>query len=258
MALRLCLVLVCLCANAAARAGAFMQAPEHGQVIAELGFAEAGRGYDASGRALPIPSWRKFELTTYAEYGLTDWLTLIGEPAWFTFHAQGPSQSRTRIGAAEAGARARILEWDGNVVSGQATLRYAAGGRASQAYVDMGERAQVDLRLLYGRMIEALGMPGYVDMQAAFRTRGPYGDQIRFDMTWALRPFARTTLLLQSFTAITPGRAGDKFALSQKVQVSALYDVTESVSLRIGGVIALRGVNCAAERGLVSGMWWRF
>ena len=249
-----------------ALAGAFMQAPEQGQVIAQLSFAEAGRSYDAYGRPVAIPAWRKLELSTYGEYGLADWLTVIGQPSWFNFHASPPkyvlppqtARNIERLGATMAGARVRVYEWGDNILSVQAVARYSAGGPDALNFVEMGRRLQADLRLLFGRRIELMGMPGYVDVQAAFRTDGPFGNQARVDMTIALKPFARTTLMLQSFTAVTPGPLGARFAMSQKAQASMLFDVTDTLAVQLGALVALRGVNCGAERGLVSGAWWRF
>ena len=73
-----------------------------------------------------------------------------------------------------------------------------------------------------------------------------------------MQPFARTTLMLQSFSVLTPGRLGGSYALSQKLQTSVLLDVTETVALQAGALVALRGVRSAAERGLVTGVWYRF
>ncbi len=235
-----------------------MQAPEHGQVIAELAFSEAGVVYDAFGRSAAVPSWRKFELSTYAEYGLTEAVTLIGDPSWFTFRAKQPGVSRTRLGVAEAGARVRLMEWDDSILSAQATARAAPAGRGAAEFSDMRDRAQIDARLLLGRRTEILGFDGYVDLQIGFRTRAAFGHQLRFDATYAIRPFERATLMLQSFTAITPGRLGDRFMLAQKMKASVVYDVTDSLSLQIGGVLATRGVNSAAERGIVTALWWKF
>lgn len=256
--LRVFCVLAAFFAPNLAWAGAFMQAPEHGQVIAELAFSEANVAYDAFGRAGAVPAWRKFELSTYAEYGLTEAVTLIGDPSWFTFRAKPPGVSRTRLGVAEAGARVKIVEWGDSILSAQATARYAAAGRGAAEFSDMRDRAQVDVRLLLGRKMEALGLGGYVDLQIGFRSRAVFGNQLRFDATWAVRPFARTTLMLQSFTAIAPGRLGDRFMLSQKMKASVVYDLTDSLSVQVGGLIALRGVNSAAERGIVSALWWKF
>ncbi|MFO1116268.1 MAG: hypothetical protein U1E28_11320 [Beijerinckiaceae bacterium] len=264
-------LLVCALFGAApvsAHAGAFLQPPEHGQIISQLSFSEAGRAWDAYGRAVPIPAWRKFELTSYAEYGLTDWLTIIGSPSWFRFHAPAPrpsnwfgpvgSQDLSRVGAAQTGARVRLFEIGDHVVSVQASARYAGGGGDSVAYADMSRRMQVDLRIAYGRKFEWMGLSGYTDMQVAFRSAGVFGNQIRFDATLAVQPFARTTLMLQSFSVLTPGRLGGSYALSQKLQTSVLLDVTETVALQAGALVALRGVRSAAERGLVTGVWYRF
>lgn len=251
-----------------AQAGAFLQPPDHGQIISQLSFSEAGRAWDAYGRPVPIPAWRKFELSSYGEYGITDWLTVIGTPSWFKFHAPAPrpsnwfgpvgSQETSRMGAAQVGARIRLLEFGAHVVSFQASARYAAGGPSSAIYVDMGRRMQVDLRLAYGRKFEWMGISGYTDMQVAFRSDGVFGNQIRFDATLAVQPFARTTLMLQSFTILTPGHLGGAYAMSQKIQASVLFDITETVALQAGALVAMRGVRSAAERGVVSGVWYRF
>ncbi len=137
--------------------------------------------------------------------------------------------------------------------------RYAPAGRGAAAFSDMRDRAQIDARLLfYGRKMEVLGLGGYVDLQIGFRSRAAFGHQVRFDATWAVRPFERTTLMLQSFTAITPGRIGDRFMLSQKMKASMVYDLTQALAVQIGALIAMRGVNSAAERGIVGAIWWKF
>ncbi|MDE2361995.1 MAG: hypothetical protein KGM42_04890 [Hyphomicrobiales bacterium] len=261
-------LVLALVLSAPAAAGAFMQPPEEGQIISQLAFSGSTRAYDGYGRLGPIPAWRKFELTTYAEYGLTDWLTVIGSPSWFTFRAPEarpsnyfgplPTSTLSRVGAAEVGARIALVEWTDEIISFQATARYAAGGVTSQPYVDMGRRAQIDARLLYGRNFEMLDMSGYFDAQIGFRTGGPLGPQLRFDMTYALRPIDFVTIMLQSFTEITPGALGQHFMLQQKVQASALVDITSNVALQLGVLGSLRGVNAARERGVVTGVWVKF
>ncbi len=171
-----------------------------------------------------------------------------------------PTAFMNRSGAsvAEAGARVKLVEWGDNILSAQATARYAAGGRGAAEFSDIRDRAQVDARLLFGRKMDVLGLGGYVDVQVGFRSRAVFGNQFRFDATWAVRPLERTTLMLQSFTAIAPGRLGDRFMLSQKVKASVVYDLTDSLSVQFGGLMALRGVNSAFERGIVTAMWWKF
>jgi hypothetical protein len=61
----------------AARGGAWLLPPGDGQVIADTFFSDSTLAFDAQGHLIPVPSYRKFELGTYIEYGLTNWLTLV-------------------------------------------------------------------------------------------------------------------------------------------------------------------------------------
>ena len=60
------------------------------------------------------------------------------------------------------------------------------------------------------------------------------------------------------FTAVTPGRIGRSFYLSQKIQISAVYWITPSIGVQVGGLLGQRGVNTGAERGAFSAVWVRF
>ena len=90
------------------QAGAFLQKPGEGVIIVGGAFTDAVRAYDAIGRLVPVAPWRKFELTTYAEYGVTDWLTAIASPSLFVFRQAPPGPNQAATGVAEAGCtRAR-------------------------------------------------------------------------------------------------------------------------------------------------------
>lgn len=78
---------------------------------------------------------------------------------------------------------------------------------------------------------------------------------MRADLTWGLRPRDDLLLLAQSFGALAPRAAG---FVSQKFEVSAVYDVTKAVSVQIGAIGALQGLNVPAERGVIGAMWVRF
>ena len=66
----------------AAWGGAWLLPPGDGQVIADTFFSDSNRAFDARGQLVPVPSYRKFELGTYIEYGLTNWLTLVASPSY--------------------------------------------------------------------------------------------------------------------------------------------------------------------------------
>jgi hypothetical protein len=51
--------------------------PGDGQIITYSDFSDSTRAFDLHGNLIPVPSYQKFELGTYLELGLTDWLTLL-------------------------------------------------------------------------------------------------------------------------------------------------------------------------------------
>ena len=51
------------------------------------------------------------------------------------------------------------------------------------------------------------------------------------------------------------GKVGE---LSQKLKASVVYDLTDALSVQAGLQAAMRGVNSAAERGIVGAVWWKF
>lgn len=264
---KFCLIILVSAAPGLARAGAFMQPEGEGQIIAQVGFAHAGRGYDGAGRPVAIRAWRKIETNVWGEYGLSDKVTLIGEPSWRSFRARrlydwnGVEVGRAQVsglGAAQIGARVKLVEWGQSILSAQATARFAPGGRDRAIYSDMRRRTQFDLRLLYGRRLTLFGLNGFTNAELGFRNDGPFGHQLRLDLTYGLHIFERVTLMLQNFTAITPRLFGGRFALSQKAQASVVVALTDKISLQLGAMVALRGVNCAAESGIISALWTRF
>ena len=69
-------------------AGAFLQPADQGVVIVGSPFSNAVRAHDAYGRLAPVAAWREFELDAYAEYGVTDWLTVIAKPQPLPFSSK--------------------------------------------------------------------------------------------------------------------------------------------------------------------------
>ncbi len=201
---------------------------------------------------------RKFELTTYGEYGVTDWLTAIASPSLFVFRQAPPGRNQTATGVAEAGARVRLFEWDANILSAQAIVRAPLAGQSARPFVDTTRFVQVDLRAAWGRGFQLFDRKAFSDIQIGFRSNGNFGHQARIDATFGIWVFEPLLLLAQSFTAATPGRLGRSFYLSQKTQLSAVYWFTPDIGVQVGGLLGLRGVNTSAERGAFSAVWYRF
>ncbi len=256
--LRLALATLAAASSPGAFAGAFLQAPDQGIVIAGGAFSDAVRAYDAAGRLVPVAAWRKFELTSYAEYGVTDWLTAIASPSLFTFPQDPPGQSRSATAIAEAGARVKAYEWDGNVFSAQILLRAPLGGASARVFADTTRFAQADLRVGYGRGFDLFGFRAFSDLQIGARTGGLFGHEARVDATLGLWAREDLLVLLQSFSAATPASWRRVRYLQEKVAGSAVYWFTPTIGLQVGATAALRGVNSSAERGGFTALWYRF
>lgn len=258
----------CLCAGQRpALAGAWLYPEGHGQVIVTTEFARAQDVYGANGGLIPTRPYRKLETRLYAEHGVTDWLTVIGQASGMKFSGgfepvtlldpfRGPSAQYQGLGLGAFGARAHLASFGDSEISMEASIR----GASSQArrYLDMRDTPQVDARLLMGRTFELLGFDGFLDTQAGFRSRGQYGDEIRIDVTAGLRPIESLALMAQNFSALAAWSGPQAKVTEQKIALSAVYDATEQASMQIGWERAVGGINAPAERGVFAALWWRY
>src|ERR1700730_12640956 len=105
--------------------GAWLLPPGDGQVIADTFFSDSSRAFDAQGHLIPVPSYRKFEVGTYIEYGLTNWPTLVASPSYDRIQNPPPGQSYNGGGESEIAARIGLYHTDTSVLSFQAGLRSA-------------------------------------------------------------------------------------------------------------------------------------
>ena len=220
----------------AAWGGAWLLPPGDGQVIADTFFSDSTHAFDARGHLIPVPSYRKFELGTYIEYGLTNWLTLVASPSYDRIQNPPPGQSYNGLGESEIAARVGLYRSDTSVLSFQAGLRSPGGSFAdSLGPFAVRRAASLDVRGLAGRNIVVAAMEGFVEAQAGYRfyAAGQPGEW-RIDLTMGLRPWPRLLVMLQSYTSIVNG------------------------SLQIGGFITVAGINAGRELGPTAGVWYRF
>ncbi|MBV8849961.1 MAG: hypothetical protein JOZ16_10310 [Methylobacteriaceae bacterium] len=247
----------CLIFTAGAQAGPWLEPPGQGQVILGGTFSDSLQAYDANGRLAPISSYKKFELTAYAEYGAMEQVTLIATSSVLDFRAKPPGDSYAGMGVAEAGARVKIYESDDWIFSGQATLREATNTR-SRVFLDMGRGMQADARLLVGRTFTFLGFPAFSGLEIGYRSPGGFGHEVRADATFGIRPLDNVLLLLQTFNISAIHTSPLYPTRSNKLAASVVYDVTPNISIQVGAIIGLPGVNMTTERGVISAVWYRF
>ena len=185
-----------------ARGGAWLMPPGYGQVIVDTFFSDSTQAFDAQGHLIPVPAYKKFELGTYIEYGLTNWLTLVAAPSYDRIQNPPPGQSYNGLGESEIAARVGLYRSDTSVLSFQAGLRSPGGSFAdSLGPFEVRRAASLDVRGLAGRNVVVAEMEGFVEAQAGYRfyAAGQPGEW-RIDLTMGLRPWPRLLMMLQSTT----------------------------------------------------------
>ena len=254
-------LLVCLdvsFAMSVAHAGAFLQPPGEGQVIASVRFVRADAGFDAGGRLKTGSFYSKSEIQAYAEYGLRDWMTIVFSPSILHLHVQNALPAGySGVGDSELAARVRLLAY------GPAVISLQAGGVARGDMLGFGHRGltgkaavQGDVRLLAGSGFACGPWHCFADAQIGYRpaASGAAGE-IRADLTFGVRPMQSVLLMVQGFSSFAPGGVRVE---SHKLQVSAVYDLSKRLSFQLGVFTSILGRNAPRERGIISALWVRF
>jgi protein XagA len=244
----------------AAFGGAWLLPQGDGQIIADMFFSDSTRAFDAQGHLIPVPSYQKFELGTYIEYGLTNWLTLVASPSYDRIENPPPGQSYNGLGESEIAARVGLYHSDTRVLSFQAGMRSPGFSFAdSLGPFEVRRAASLDVRGLVGRNVVVATMEGFVEAQAGYRfyAAGQPGEW-RIDLTMGLRPWPRCLVMLQSFTSIENGSLQFGHVSWTKLQPSIVYDITPQWSAQIGGFITVTGINAGRELGPMAAVWYRF
>lgn len=257
---RLLLVLALCLAARPALGGAFVQ--RQGMVLAmqEMSFSGSLQAFDSRGRLVPVASYRKFTLDTALEYGLTDWLTLLGRLETVSVYNQGPPAAFYRgLGKSELGARVEIgraLD-EALVFSAQAMVRWPGVRPGNPAAAGM-TAMESDWRLMAGGSFDVRDRPGFWSVEAGLRKRGgPEPDEARLELAAGLTIFDLLQALVQGFHVFTPRTALAPASQSHKAQVSLLFNPGRSWSLQAGVFRTLAGVNARQENGVAVAFWRR-
>ena len=241
-----------------ASASAFLEPPGAGLVISEFSYSASAKFYDGHGHVLPTASYRKFELSSYIEYGLAPRLALIVQPSADAIGTGGPHPSHyTGLGVSEFGLKFGLYEAPGLAVSFQTTVRAPPLRDGSPALV--GNRdAGADIRVLAARSLSVAGIDTFVDVEAAYRTRGDgWANEVHLDLTLGARPVPRILLLAQIFNVVAAGGGLQRTSWS-KVQGSLVYDIDPAWSLAVGAFLTVAGLNAGREVGPLAAVWYRF
>jgi hypothetical protein len=243
-------------------AGAWTLNPGTGQIVVTGTTSTSDQIFDASRNLQSVPRYNKFELTGLMEYGATDWLTLMLLPQLQHIDIAAPIDARrTGLGYTEFGGRAKLYEWDSWIVSAQTAVQVpGTTDRTNPAAIGYTD-TQVDVRGLLGHSFVIGKWPAFFDMQVAqrFRSEGA-PDELHSDFTLGIWPSPKWMFLAQSFNVVSEGAGTWGYPSYDyfKFQVSAVYQVTPTIALQLGGFTAYTGRNALQENGIVLGSWFKF
>ncbi|MDO8839559.1 MAG: hypothetical protein Q7V31_11585 [Parvibaculum sp.] len=243
-------------------AGGRPLAPGDGELIVSAIRTTADERYDANGTKQWKPRYTKYEIAPYAEYGLTEWLTLVGEIAWASektdfFGIEFEDRGFTRL---KAGGRVALGTWNDAHFSVQplATL-HLAGDTNDPAATGSGD-IDTELALIVAQNDTLLGIDIFTVQEVGYRYRDrDRPDEVRADITLGLKPWPGIMLLAKSLNTVAtrPTPAGQSFQ-SGKVALSLVYDITSDCALEAGIERSVFGRNAIVEDGLRLAVWYRF
>ncbi len=241
--------------TSAAQAGAWTEPAGQTQAISTLRTSLAWGGFDANGRSVSIPTFRKEELDIYSGTGLTDTATLIVHADFVHYHPDKPPSGATGFGNTEIGLEERLWHDGTQVLSLQSTVLLPGRSIITSGGTDS------EVRALYGRAFALFGVAAFADAELAWRLRSRgYAGELRHEFTLGFKPDADWQVLLQSFNIVMLGHGRTLLFQGEqsKLQLSAVYRLNETLSLQTGAFATLAGRNTPAERGLLTALWLRF
>lgn len=241
-----------------AEAGAWTQPKGKGQVILKAEGMTAGDAFTPAGELVPLGRERRDRsIGVFAEYGLTDRLTLQFKGDWqdgrdqfFDYEGRGPL---------EVAVVWQAWRNDRTAVSLQAGYASAGDGRnAGYALPGVGEH-DLELRASAGRSFGPVRAGvlrlegGFMEIQGAVRSRDGLPDEVRTDLTLGANLSPDVMILTQAFG----GRVEDGAARWLSLEASVVRRWGDW-SLQAGWRETVDGRETPASSGPIIAIWRRF
>lgn len=249
-----------------ALAAAWTQDAGDWQLINNIFYYGTDSYRDASGQKSKQPFYNKIEYNPYLEYGLSDDVTLGLSPSFQYVRQDIPAVDADNIGLADTEffVRKRIF-WDGqNVLSIQPLVKIP-GPYDNDDTPSLGQgQTDAELKLLYGH---AFDDAHYLNLEAGYRYRfAAPGDELRFNAAYGYRPASDWLLLFEGQGIFAVEGAGGNTAFISnsadydlvKLQMSAVYFLTEQTGLQIGAFNHVYARNTGEGGGVIVSLWHKF
>lgn len=206
--------------------------------------------------------FEKFEVSAFAEYGLTDEVTLFTRVARQEVSLETPKIADSAYGyaASQLGVRQRLWKGGWAVVSAQTSVLLPGSGENVSDLQFGGGSTDMESRLLIGRGFEWAGWNGFAEAQLGYRKRGGgYADEARLDLTLGLKPSKRFEIMAQAYLidSLAGARPGRDYE-SLRLHMSALWWIAPDRGLQAGYYRTVHGKNIIQENALIVSHWLRF
>jgi len=252
-------------------AGAWTQKQGELQFINTLHYYKTDSFFDTSGDKQSQPEFTKAEWNPYAEYGLTDSLTL-GVNAFLhrvTSNSNAPStvDSNWGLSDTELFARQKIWEQDGMVLALQPLVKLPSFYQHGELPQSGTDDFDVEAMLQGGYSFSAYGQHHFIAADIGYRARGGEpNDQVkanitvgaRLDENWLILPQLFSTWRTNSSTGATFTQSGQDDYNLVKLQLSAAYALDESTTVQLGGYSHVWAENSGAGGGVILSLWKQF
>jgi len=252
-------------------AGGFTQPQGKGLMIFATSWTLATLGFNVKGVPLANIRILKREATTYAEYGITDWLTGIVQTTLSDRYLTNIITSRFAtvtitdryrgFDLGGLGLRTRLVRAGPFSLAVEGNLRLSGASDRFRLAQAGHTGIEGDIRLQAGANFNLWSWPGYAVVSLGYRahTAGP-ADEYRADFTLGIRPRKRWLWLLQSFNSFSAGGSGYGYRRMRehKLVTSVVYDIDKRWSVQGGTIGTIAGKNVPRNVGAFTAVWYRF
>ena len=264
---KLAAIFLCLFAGKSYASG-WTQDAGKGIYYQNVSYYSTNNLFDNAGNKQSINgSYRKYETNPYVEYGLRDDLT-IGADFFVDNITQTDiplgvfSQNNYGIGDSEIFLRKRIFHGDNFSIALQPMVKFPSltkTGTQPLLPVIGDENYNTGVTLSGGYSFEAFGQHHFVDVDAGYVRRfGLPKNQLKFTGTagfalspkWAIMPQIFITSRFHKGNNVTRFASGDDYNLT-KLQLSAVYKVSDKLAVQVGIFSDVAGKNVLAGNGMI-------
>ena len=270
MRLSLPIFVIAIASPLFAHAAGWTQAEGDIQTITTARYYTTNEFFNNDGDRRNQPRYTKYEINPYIEYGLTDSLTL-GFNAFADYVTQNPPalarDSNIMLSDVEVFGRFRIAQGADWVFSLQPLIKFPSLYEYDNAPRSGSEFWDAEISAQAGKNFTWWNRTHFTTFTAGYRHRFEtpkdqfkleWTTGLRLDDRWQITPQISYTGRVDSVSNPTFTQSGQDDYNLLKLQLGALYALSETVSVEAGGFLHSQGENTGSGGGVMLAIWKKF